>query len=368
MTVPSPTPVTLRRLRPPGAAPPPAAEPDEGGWGDLDPWAGPLVDRFGRVHRDLRLSVTDRCNLRCTYCLPAEGAVFRPRVELLTVDELVRVAAVARRLGVTALRITGGEPLVHPGLVPLVARLATLGFDDLALTTNAVRLAPLAGPLARAGLRRVNVSCDSLRPDRFAAIRRRGSLGPVLEGMDAAEAAGLAPVKVNVVLVAGVNDDEVCDFADFARRTGRQVRFIEFMPLDEERRWDRSLVVPARRALQAVDARWPLQAVPGSAEGPAPAVDYRFADGAPGGIGVVASVTEPFCGRCDRLRVTADGAVRNCLFSDDERTLRALLRSGAADEALASVFRRAVGTKRAGHGMDDPGFLRPRRSMSMIGG
>lgn len=329
---------------------------------------GPLVDSFGRVHRDLRLSVTDRCNFRCTYCLPAEGATFRPRADLLTVDELVRVASVARRLGITSVRITGGEPLVRPGLVSLVEQLDRLGFEDISLTTNAVRLGPMAGELAMAGLRRVNVSCDSLRPDRFAAIRRRGSLGPVLAGMDAAEAAGLAPLKVNVVVMAGVNDDEVVDFADFARRTGRQVRFIEFMPLDEERQWDRAQVVPARQVLQAIDARWPLRAVEGSAQSAAPAVDYRFADGAPGGIGVVASVTEPFCGRCDRIRVTADGALRNCLFSDDERSLRAALRSGGTDDDLAGLFHQAVAVKRAGHAMDEPGFLRPRRSMSMIGG
>lgn len=330
--------------------------------------AGPLVDRFGRVHRDLRLSVTDRCNLRCTYCLPAEGVTFRPREELLTFEELTRVASVARALGIESVRLTGGEPLVRRELPELVARLAGVGFADLALTTNATRLAAMAPALADAGLRRVNVSCDSLRPDRFAAIRRRGSLAPVLAGMDAAEEAGLFPVKVNVVLVAGVNDDEVLDFAAFARQTGRQVRFIEFMPLDGDRQWGRERVVPARQVLQQIGERWPLEPLEGSAADAAPAVSYRFADGAPGGIGVVASVTEPFCGRCDRVRVTADGALRNCLFSDDERSLRAILRGGGNDAALADCFHRAVGAKRPGHGMDDPGFLRPRRSMSMIGG
>lgn len=339
-----------------------------GGAGRGMPVEGPPVDRYGRVHDDLRLSITDRCNLRCTYCLPAEGATFRPRRELLDVDELVRVATVARSLGVTAVRITGGEPLLRPEVVELVRRLAGIGFEDLALTTNAVRLSGLARPLADAGLHRVNVSCDSLRPDRFAAIRRRGTLATVLAGMDEAEAAGLTPMKVNVVLIRGVNDDEILDFAAFARRTGRQVRFIEFMPLDGENRWERSQVVPAAEVLGVIGGRWPLVEVPGASESAAPAVAHQFADGAPGGIGVVASVTAPFCGRCDRVRVTADGAIRNCLFSDDELSLREALRSGGSDADLAALFHAAVQGKRAGHGMDDPGFLRPRRSMSMIGG
>ncbi len=329
---------------------------------------GALVDRFGRVHRDLRISVTDRCNLRCTYCLPDERITFLPRDDILTFEEIARVAAVAHRLGVESVRITGGEPLVRRDVAGLVSQLAAIGFGDIALTTNGTRLAALAGSLAAAGLRRVNVSCDSLRPDRFARIRRRGDLATVLAAMGAAEEAGLLPLKVNVVLVAGVNDDEILDFADLARRHGRVVRFIEFMPLDAEMRWDRGLVVPAATVLQRIAARWPLQAVPGSLQDAAPAERYRFADGAPGEIGVVASVTRPFCGRCDRLRLTADGAIRNCLFSDDELSVRDLLRAGGDDAAVAALLRQAVAGKRAGHGMDDPAFLRPRRSMSMIGG
>ncbi len=351
----APVPVTI------GAAParrPPAA--------DGDVWR-PLVDRFGRVHRDLRLSITDRCNLRCRYCLPLEGTSFLPRDELLDADELVRLATVAHRLGIRSLRITGGEPLVRADVVTIVGRLAAVGFEDLALTTNATRLAALAEPLAAAGLRRVNVSCDSLRPDRFAAIRRRGSLEAALAGMAAAEAAGLDPVKVNVVLTAGVNDDEVLDFAAFARASGRHVRFIELMPLDGDRRWQRDQVVPSEQVLAAIADRWPLVAT-SDPDSPDPATTYRFADGAPGAIGVIASVTQPFCGRCDRLRITADGAVRNCLFSDDERSLRDALRAGATDAELAAILHAAVDAKRAGHGMDDPRFLRPRRSMSMIGG
>jgi cyclic pyranopterin phosphate synthase len=325
------------------------------------------VDRFGRVHRDLRLSITDRCNLRCTYCLPLEGVTFQPRADLLRLDELGRVAAVARRLGVDRVRITGGEPLMRADVVEVVAAVAAVGFEDVALTTNATRLPSLASALADAGLQRVNVSCDSLRPERFAAIRRRGRLDQVLAGMDAAEAAGLQPVKVNVVLTAGVNDDEILDFSAFARHTGRHVRFIELMPLDGDHRWDRSLVVPSRQVLDAIHRQWPLTQLsdPSSSE---PATTYRFVDGAPGSVGVIASVTEPFCGRCDRLRVTADGALRNCLFSDDELSLRDAMRAGADDIVLATLFHRGVGRKRAGHGMDDPTFLRPRRTMSMIGG
>lgn len=324
-----------------------------------------LVDGFGRVHDDLRVSITDRCNLRCVYCME-EDTTFRPREELLTRAELARVAEVARRLGVTAVRITGGEPLVRAEVVGIVSDFAALGFGDLSLTTNGTRLARLASPLAAAGLRRVNVSCDSLRPERFGAIRRRGRLEEVLAAMDAAEAAGLAPVKVNVVLARGVNDDEIGDFADFARRYGRVVRFIELMPLDAGGTWRREQVVPSAEVLARVAERWPIE--PASPPGdPAPADRYRFVDGA-GEIGVIATVTQPFCGTCNRLRLTADGMVRNCLFSDDERSVRDLLRAGAGDEEIAAVLANVVVAKRAGHGIDEPGFLRPRRSMSMIGG
>jgi cyclic pyranopterin phosphate synthase len=330
------------------------------------PTSGPLVDRRGRVHRDLRLSVTDRCDLRCVYCMPEDGMVFRPHRELLSLSELTRVAAVARRLGVHSVRLTGGEPLLRRGLARLVDALRTLRFDDIAMTTNGMTLARHAQSLADAGLHRVNVSCDTLRPQRFPRIRRRGDLGTVLGAMEAAEQAGLSPLKVNVVLVAGRNDDEIVDFARFARTTGRTVRFIEFMPLDHEEGWSESSVVPGARVLEEIDAVFPLRADQG--RGSAPAERYSFADGSSGAIGVVRSVTEPFCGDCDRLRVTADGMVRNCLFSDDERSLRpALLGS---DEDVALVLREAVWAKRAAFGRDaaEPVMLRPRRSMSMIGG
>jgi cyclic pyranopterin phosphate synthase len=332
------------------------------------PVAGPLVDRFGRVHRDLRLSVTDRCNFRCVHCLPEEGVSFLPRSEILGFDEIVRAATIARSLGITSVRITGGEPLVRQGVPDLVGRLAAAGFDDLSLTTNGSELARLAPSLAAAGLHRVNVSCDSLSPERFARIRRRGQLAPVLAAMDAAEAAGLDPLKVNVVPMAGVNDDEIESFSQFARTTGRIVRFIEFMPLDGDGAWRRDQVVPADEILARIHARWPLEAQTDlGSDQSAPAERYRFTDGG-GEIGVIASVTRPFCGTCDRLRLTADGSLRNCLFAHQELSVRDLLRGGGSDEDVARLFRRAVWEKYPGHGINDPTFLRPARSMSMIGG
>jgi GTP 3',8-cyclase len=335
--------------------------------GRVMPLEGPLVDRYGRVHDDLRISVTDRCNLRCIYCMPEEGLSFLPQPELLSFDEILRVARVARGLGITAVRITGGEPLMRKGLPRLVGGLAEIGFDDVAMTTNGTKLARVAAELAAAGLRRVNISCDSLRPDRFAAIRRRGDLAVVLDAMDAAEAAGLAPLKVNVVLLRGQNDDEILDFVELARRTGRIVRFIEFMPLDAEGKWERDRLVPGREVFDRISAVWPLVPVTVTS-GSAPAERFRFADGGRGEIGLISSVSEPFCGTCNRLRLTADGDVRNCLFSDDERTVRGVLRQGGTDAELALLFRQAVWAKFPGHGINEPGFLSPARSMSMIGG
>ncbi|HEV3264495.1 MAG TPA: GTP 3',8-cyclase MoaA [Acidimicrobiales bacterium] len=324
-----------------------------------------MTDSYGRVHDDLRISVTDRCNLRCTYCMSEEGMTFLPRAALLSIEEIVRVARVAKGLGVSSIRLTGGEPLVRKGLPDLVAQLAAIGFEDLALTTNGMRLAGMADVLVTAGLRRVNISCDSLRADRFESIRRRGDLDTVLRAMEAAESVGLSPLKVNVVLLRGHNDDEILDFAAFARDTGRIVRFIEFMPLDAEGSWDRSQLVPGHEILERISAVWPLE--PDDHRGPAPAERFRFADGR-GEIGLVSSVSQPFCGNCNRLRLTADGAIRNCLFSDDEHPVRDLLRDGGTDAELALLFRRAVWGKLPGHGINEPGFLRPVRSMSMIGG
>jgi cyclic pyranopterin phosphate synthase len=291
---------------------------------------------------------------------------FLPQRELLTFEEITRLARIAKGLGVTALRITGGEPLVRKGLPSLIAQLSTIGFDDLAMTTNGTELAKVAQELVSAGLHRVNVSCDSLRPDRFADIRRRGELRIVLNAMDAAEKAGLTPLKVNVVLLRGQNDDEILDFAAFARSTGRIVRFIEFMPLDAQGEWDRSQLVTGREVFERITSVWPLEPL-SEPTGAAPAERFRFADGI-GEIGLISSVSEPFCGTCNRLRLTADGALRNCLFSNDEQTVRDVLRHGGTDADLSILFREAVWSKYPGHGINEPGFLSPARSMSMIGG
>jgi cyclic pyranopterin phosphate synthase len=288
--------------------------------------------------------------------MPESGLSFLRRDQLLTFDEITRVAAVARSLGVNAVRITGGEPLVRKGLPLLIARLSALGFDELAMTTNGTELAGMAQTLASAGLRRVNVSCDSLQRTRFAAIRRRGDLQAVLRSMDAAEAAGLTPVKVNVVLLRGCNDDEILDFASFARATGRIVRFIE---------WDRARLVPGSEVLDRISARWPLEPLPDPSG--APAERFRFRDGT-GEIGLISSVTEPFCGKCNRLRLTADGAVRNSLFTNHEESVRDILRRECADAELALLLRMAIWAKYPGHGINEPDFLSPSRSMSMIGG
>ena len=330
------------------------------------PTDGGLVDGYGRLHTDLRISVTDRCNLRCVYCMPEGDMAWLPREEILTFEEIERVARVARGLGVTAVRLTGGEPLVRAHLPVLVGKVAALGFEDLSMTTNGLGLPHLTGALAGAGLRRVNISCDSLRPERFAAITRRDALAQVLEAMEATEAAGLVPLKVNVVLMRGVNDDEVVDFAGFARATGRIVRFIEYMPLDADDHWQRDDVVPGEEILSQIGTVWPLEPVRRDGDA-APAERWRFADGV-GEIGVISSVTAAFCGTCNRLRLTADGAVRNCLFAVREWSARDLMRAGGSDEDLARLLREAVWNKMPGHGINDPGFLRPARSMSMIGG
>jgi len=325
-----------------------------------------LVDTYGRVHDDLRISVTDRCNFRCVYCLDEE-AEFLPRGELLTYDEIVRIASVARRMGVRTVRLTGGEPLQRRGIVELVERLAALGFSDLAMTTNGVGFARLAGALGRAGLRRVNISCDSLRPERFACIRRRGQMGPVLEAMDAAEAAGLEPVKVNVVLMAGVNDDEIEDFAAFARTTKRIVRFIEFMPLDAQSLWDRSRVLLADDMVALLSREiCPLEDIP-DPDPRAPATEYRFSDGI-GRVGFIASVSHPFCLNCNRLRLTSDGMLRYCLFAIEEADVKTLLRNGASDAEIEKVIRGNVHEKWLGHEINSAKFVPPPRPMYSIGG
>ena len=323
-----------------------------------------LVDTFGRVHRDLRISVTDRCNFRCTYCMPPEGLDWLPRSELLTFEEIERVARMlVERFSVGSIRLTGGEPTVRARLADLVGMLAPLG-TDLALTTNGVTLGLLAGDLAAAGLRRINVSLDSLQPGRFREITLRDDLDRVLDGVDAALAAGLDPVKVNVVVMRDRNDDELLDFAAFGRDKGVEVRFIEYMPLDAEEGWRPGAVVGLDEITQRIGEVFPFEA---HRRGSEPASRFRYLDGR-GFFGVVASVTQSFCGSCDRIRLTADGQFRNCLFGLEEYDLRGPLRSGATDDDLAEIVRGAVRDKWAGHSIGKVHFVRPARSMSQIGG
>jgi cyclic pyranopterin phosphate synthase len=325
----------------------------------------PLIDSFGRIADDLRVSVTDRCNLRCAYCMPPEGMPWLPRSEILTFEEIDRLVGVFISLGVTTVRLTGGEPLARRDLATLVRMVSERAVPDLSLTTNGVLLAEHADALARAGLQRVNVSVDSLLRHRFAEMTRRDALDRVMEGLRAAESAGLTPIKLNCVVVRGTNDDEVVDFARFARETGYEVRFIEFMPLDEQGAWTRDAVVPSREVLDRIDAVYPIEPVQHGAE---PATMWRFRDGARGAVGVIASVSEPFCSSCNRIRITADGQFRTCLFALEETDVRALLRDGATDHEIASAVRAAVAGKWAGHKINDEDFERPARSMSLIGG
>ena len=323
-----------------------------------------LVDSYGRVHRDLRISVTDRCNFRCAYCMPEEGMRWLPRDELLTYEEIERVARLlVERYGFDSIRLTGGEPTARAHLPVLVEKLARLDVD-LALTTNGATLGLVADELARAGLRRINISLDSLRRDRFHALTRRDALHRVLDGIDAAMRVGLDPVKVNVVLMRGVNEDEVVDFATFGRERGVVVRFIEFMPLDADGAWSADRVVPQAEVVGAIDAVYPLETL---SRGHEPAERFRYRDGL-GEIGVIGSVSQPFCATCDRVRLTADGQLRNCLFAVDEHDLRSVLRSGDGDDALAAVVEAAVGAKGPGHAIGQVHFIRPARSMSQIGG
>ncbi|MDH4171024.1 MAG: GTP 3',8-cyclase MoaA [Acidimicrobiia bacterium] len=323
-----------------------------------------LVDGFGRVHRDLRISVTDRCNFRCQYCMPAEGMQWMPRAELLRFEEIERVARIlVEHFGVNAIRLTGGEPTVRAHLPVLIEKLAALG-TDLALTTNGTNLARMADDLVAAGLKRINISLDSLRADRFEELTRRDDLAAVLAGVDAALTAGLSPVKINAVMMRGVNDDELLDFARYGRERGVTVRFIEFMPLDADGDWTNEQVVTLDEIVARIGGEFPLEPVQRRS---APASDFRYTDGG-GRIGVVASVTQAFCQTCDRIRLTADGQFRNCLFAVDEFDVRALLRDGSSDGAIAELLQHAVAAKWEGHQINQVQFIRPKRSMSQIGG
>lgn len=326
------------------------------------------MDRFGRVATDLRVSLTDRCNLRCSYCMPAEGLAWLPDERVLTDDEVVRLIGIGvSRLGIREVRFTGGEPLVRRGLAGIVARTRALDAGlDLSLTTNGLGLARLARPLAEAGLDRVNVSLDSIRPETFHRITRRDRLHDVLEGLAAAADAGLGPIKVNAVLLRDVNDDQAAELLAWAVERGYELRFIEQMPLDAQHGWTRESMVTAEEILERLEKEFVL-APAEEPRGSAPAELFTV-DGGPATVGVIASVTRPFCGDCDRVRLTADGQVRNCLFAREESDLRAALRSGVPDAEIARRWVSAMAGKRAGHGIDDPTFLQPDRPMSAIGG
>jgi cyclic pyranopterin phosphate synthase len=327
-----------------------------------------LLDTFGRVATDLRVSLTDRCNLRCSYCMPPEGLDWLPSPDLLTDDEVVRVVAVAVGLGVTEVRFTGGEPLLRRGLVDIVARVAALRpRPRLSLTTNGIGLARVAPDLRAAGLDRVNVSLDTLQRERFVTLTHRDRLSEVIDGLAAADATGLRPVKVNAVLLRGVNDAEAADLLRWCLDRGYELRFIEQMPLDPQHAWDRAEMVTAEEILTLLRADFDLSPEDGATRGSAPAETW-LVDGGPGRVGVIGSVTRPFCAACDRVRLTADGQVRNCLFAREETDLREVLRSGGSDEQVAEILRGTVWAKKAGHGIDDPSFRQPVRPMSAIGG
>lgn len=327
-----------------------------------------LSDRYGRVATDLRVSLTDRCNLRCSYCMPPEGLDWLPDESVLTDDEVVRLVRIGiELLGIREVRFTGGEPLVRRGLVDIVRR--THEIDpaiETSLTTNALGLARVAPALAEAGLDRVNVSLDSIRRETFHAITRRDRLSDVLAGLAAARDAGLGPVKVNAVLMRGQNDQQAPELLRWAIAEGYQLRFIEQMPLDAQHVWNREEMVTADEVFERLEAEFDLQPVD-EPRGSAPAELFRV-DGGPATVGVIASVTRPFCGDCDRVRLTADGQIRNCLFAREESDLRTALRTGASDDVIADRWVVAMRGKRAGHGIDDPSFLQPDRPMSAIGG
>jgi cyclic pyranopterin phosphate synthase len=330
-----------------------------------------LIDTHGRAHRDLRVSLTDRCSLRCTYCMPADFAQWIPSAELLTTDELMTVLRVAIEEGINEVRLTGGEPLLRPDAADIVHRINSLPAPPrVSVTTNGLRLAAQAGALRDAGLERVNVSLDTLSRERFKAMTHRDRFDDVIAGLAAAKAVGLAPIKVNTVLMPGVNDDEAVTMLRRALDEGWRLRFIEQMPLDAGGIWNRASMVTAERILDDLSRVFDLTPVP--VRGSAPAEEF-FVDGGPETVGIIASVTRPFCGNCDRMRLTADGQLRNCLFARDESDLRAVLRDESRDQAeIDQEIRRrlhaSIAAKLPGHGIDDPRFIQPPRPMSAIGG
>ncbi|MYV51639.1 GTP 3',8-cyclase MoaA [Streptomyces sp. SID3212] len=328
-----------------------------------------LIDTYGRIATDLRVSLTDKCNLRCTYCMPEEGLQWLGKSELLSDDEIVRLIRIAvTDLGITEIRFTGGEPLLRPGLVGIVERCAALEpRPRMSVTTNGIGLKRTAAALRSAGLDRVNVSLDTLRPDAFKTLTRRDRHQDVLDGLSAAHEAGLTPVKINTVLMPGLNDDEAPDLLAWAVAHDYELRFIEQMPLDAQHGWKRDGMITAGDILTSLRTRFTLTEEGGTERGSAPAERW-VVDGGPHRVGVIASVTRPFCHACDRTRLTADGQIRNCLFAQEETDLRAALRSDAPDGEIAALWKRAMWGKKAGSGLDDPSFLQPDRPMSAIGG
>ncbi len=328
----------------------------------------PLTDSFGRVHTNLRISVTDRCNVRCFYCMPEAGVKFVPRDEILSFEEIERFVRIAVGLGIDKVRVTGGEPLVRRDLPVLIERLASIpGLHDLALTTNGVALAELAGPLYEAGLRRLNVHLDTLDRERFRQITRRDDLEKVLEGIQVARRLGFGPIKLNAVAVKNLVEPDLVPLARFGRENGFEVRFIEFMPLDAQDLWTRGKVLRADDIIEVLSREIaPLIAIP-DADPRAPALEYRFADGI-GRVGFIASVSRPFCLNCNRLRLTSDGKLRYCLFAIEEDDVKGLLRGGAPDEEIVALIRRNVAGKWAGHEINSTRFVAPPRPMYAIGG
>ena len=335
---------------------------------DSAPTSGGLLDTHGRIATDLRVSLTDRCNLRCEYCMPAEGLQWMASDITLTDDEVVRLVGIGvERLGVRQVRFTGGEPLLRRGLVDIVGRVARLRpRPRIAMTTNALGLSRSAAALAAAGLDRINISLDSVRHDTFSTVTRRDRLDDVLAGLRAADRAGLHPVKVNAVLLRGLNDAEAPELLRWCIDHGFRLRIIEQMPLDAQHGWDRSAMVTAEETLERLSGHFTLTAAV-KPRGSAPAEEF-LVDGGPATVGIIGSVTRPFCGDCDRVRLTADGQVRNCLFAREESDLRTALRAGADDEQIAQRWRVAIWSKQPGHGIDDDRFLQPTRPMSSIGG
>ena len=323
-----------------------------------------LIDTYGRVHRDLRISVTDRCNFRCQYCMPEEGMDWTPREELLTFEEIERLASLlVNKFGIESIRLTGGEPTVRANLSKLIEKLAKLDVD-LSLTTNGATLPLIAGDLYNAGLDRINISLDTLDRKRFESLTRRDNLKQVLHGIEAAKSVGFDPVKINMVVMKGVNDDEVLDFVSYGRENGLVVRFIEFMPLDADETWEKSKVMPQNEILDLISSKHDLEPL---SRGSSPAARWKFVDG-PGEVGIIATVSEAFCDACDRIRLTADGKFRNCLFAIEEYDVRKLLRENAGDEKIVELFSHAVKQKWAGHQIGKSVFIRPSKSMSQIGG